>query len=64
MVLDYLFGSTSVLPCEDAADGNDDGDLNIADAVGILQHLFNNGGPLPAPFPNEGQDPTSDSLGC
>ena len=64
MVLDYLFGSTSVLPCEDAADGNDDGDLNIADAVGILQHLFNNGGPLPAPFPDEGQDPTSDSLGC
>lgn len=64
MVLDYLFGSTSVLPCEDAADGNDDGDLNIADAVGILQHLFNSGGPLPAPFPDEGQDPTSDSLGC
>ncbi len=64
MLLDYLFGSLSVLPCPDAADGNDDGDLNIADAVAILQYLFNNAGPLPAPFPDQGQDPTSDSLGC
>lgn len=64
LILDFLFGATTQLICEDAGDTNDDGDINIADAVGALQFLFSGGGPLPAPFPDEGEDPTSDLLGC
>lgn len=64
MVLDYLFGSTLVLPCEDAADGNDDGDLNIADAIKVLQYLFGSGSAPPTPFPDPNFDTTPDNLGC
>ena len=43
---------------------NDDGALDIADAVAILSRLFANAGPLPAPFSECGLDPTADELGC
>ena len=44
----------------DAADANDDGQVNIADAIALLGHLFGGVPSLPAPFPGCGTDPTGD----
>ena len=63
-LLTSLFGGAGEVPCEDAADANDDGALNVADAVYGLTYLFSGGGPPPAPFPEPGVDPTADALGC
>jgi hypothetical protein len=46
----------------DSADANDDGDVDIADAPALLGHLFSDTGPLPAPYPGCGPDPTDDNL--
>lgn len=51
-------------PCPDACDANDDGSVQIADPVFITEYLFSSGPPPAAPFPNVGQDPTADALGC
>ncbi|HAK95667.1 MAG TPA: hypothetical protein DCM87_11850 [Planctomycetes bacterium] len=62
-VLGYLFGGgTTTLLCLDTGDANDDGKVDIADAIKILGHLFANTGPLPAPFPGCGVDPTQDKM--
>ena len=63
-----LFGALAnggeVLGCEDAADSNDDGRINISDAIVVLRHLFQ-GGELPNPGPlASGPDPTCDALTC
>ena len=51
--------------CEDACDGNDDGVLDIGDAVYLLQWLFRGGLIPPAPGPFIfGRDPTEDALDC
>lgn len=63
-ILDRLFRNTTQLICEDAGDCNDDGIIDISDAVTVLQALFNGTGPLPPPYPNTGEDPTADGLGC
>ena len=52
-----------VFNCEDAADANDDGLVNIADAIQILEFLFVGGAPLPEPV-ECGVDPTDDPLDC
>jgi hypothetical protein len=44
----HLFQDT-YLPCPAAAEVNEDGRLNLADAAYILQNLFAAGPPLPAP---------------
>jgi len=62
-ILGYLFAGGDAPRCPDAADANDDGNLNIADAISVLGHLFGGTGPLPAPFPGCGSDPTGDTLG-
>lgn len=65
-MLSYLFipGST-IPPCLDAADVNDSGTVNLLDAVNLLSYLFIPMSPPPvAPFPNCGQDSTTDALGC
>ena len=53
-------------PCADATDANDDGMVDISDAVSILTALFPGGPPLglPAPFAACGLDPTVDPLDC
>ncbi|MBI4602026.1 MAG: hypothetical protein HY721_08700 [Planctomycetes bacterium] len=53
-------------PCDDACDANDDGRLDAADVVFILNYLFVANSPKPpAPGPlRPGKDPTPDSLGC
>jgi hypothetical protein len=63
-ILTSLFVSGEVLECADAADVNDDGDVDIADPIRLLGHLFL-GEPAPAP-PSDGEsgDPTPDLLGC
>lgn len=66
-LLNYLFVSPTVLPCEDACDINDDGGLDISDPVNFLAHLF--AGAAPPAVPNQisgcGADPTpDDALEC
>ncbi|MBI4582515.1 MAG: hypothetical protein HY717_00585 [Planctomycetes bacterium] len=62
-ILSYLFNGGANIPCADAADGNDDGDVDIADAIFTLGRLFLT--PDPFPEPDEwGRDPTEDWLGC
>ena len=50
--------------CPDAMDANDDGDVDIGDTIYCLSFLFSGGLAPPPPHPNEGQDPTADSIGC
>jgi len=54
-------------PCLDACDCNDDGRIDLADAVCILTFLFknSNGDDLPAPGAMSlGADPTHDTMDC
>jgi hypothetical protein len=66
----YLFptgpAGTEFLPdCLDACDSNDDGRIDIADAIRILGWLFRSDPPPPAPGPDQaGLDPTEDKLSC
>ncbi len=58
-------GSPLCLLCADAADTNDDGQLNITDPIFLLQFLFLGGPSPPAPFPECGPDPTAvDGISC
>lgn len=57
--------------CKDACDINDDGAINLADAVFLMNYLFKFGPEPPAPFPDPGIDETVDDptglhpeLGC
>lgn len=59
-----LFINGHAIPCEDAADIDDSGQLDIGDAVLTLHFLFlGNFEPAP-PFPNCGADPSDDSIRC
>ncbi|MGH7378462.1 MAG: hypothetical protein ACREKK_13735, partial [Candidatus Methylomirabilales bacterium] len=60
----HLFVGVAPGRCADAGDANDDGQLDLADAIHALGFLFL-GGPAPSsPFPDCGADPTPDTLGC
>jgi hypothetical protein len=52
------------LACEDAADVDDSGVLDLSDVLRDLRYLFLEGAPPAAPWPGCGIDPTDDSLGC
>jgi hypothetical protein len=53
------------LACLDAADTNDDGLVNLTDALYILYYLFRGGAVPPAPGPDDpGPDVGGASLGC
>ena len=70
----FLTGTWKFNPmCLDACDCNDDGRVDLADAVCILQYLFQFGRFPPAPGPGidmngnpapDGPDPTEDKLDC
>ena len=62
--LSFLFLGGTVPICEDAADVDDLGSVELTDAVYLLNHLFLGGAAPPAPYPEAGQDPTEDALGC
>lgn len=57
-VLLYLFVGTQAPECLDTADADDSGDVELTDAVFILQFLFQRGPPPPSPYPEPGLDPT------
>ena len=60
-----LFDRVDPSSCADAADANDSGALDLADAVFTFAFLFNGGAVPPAPgFMQCGDDPTPDDLGC
>ena len=63
-ILDFLFGGGRVLRCAKAADANDDGAVQITDAVFLLGHLFSGTAAPPEPYPARGLDPTPDGLPC
>ncbi len=50
--------------CLDAADADDSGTIDLSDPVFLLSALFRGGAPPPAPFPECGEDPSDDALGC
>lgn len=62
--LNFLFLGGPRLPCEDAADSNDDGRIGVDDPIQILNRLFLRADPLPPPGDERcGIDPSSDALG-
>ena len=62
-LLNALLGDGELL-CLDACDPNDDGSINIADAIYQLLNFFGDSPPPVAPFPACGSDPTNDDLDC
>lgn len=62
--LSALFLGDTPVPCDDAADVNDDGDVDVSDPVYLLIFLFLGGRPPPPPFPGCDPDPTEDAFGC
>lgn len=62
--LNFLFLGGVVLECPDAADANDNAEIELVDAVYTLNFLFTGGPPPPPPFPAAGLDPSEDTLGC
>ena len=65
VILSLTAGSR--LECEDSADFDDDGTVQLADAVLLLGFIFAAGAAPPEPFSRCGSDPTTDgagNLGC
>jgi hypothetical protein len=61
VALEWLFLGGELTTCEDAADLNDDGGIDISDPVSLLGHLFLGSPPPPPPGPSApGFDPTPD----
>jgi len=64
-LLSFIHGVQIVGGPLDAADVDDNGLINTADAWYLLSYLFTTGAPPPEPFPEPGEDPTADTLeGC
>ncbi len=64
-ILLYLFGGQSnAVACEKAADLDDNGLLDLTDAVSLLGVLFLGVPAPPEPFAACGVDPTQDNLSC
>jgi hypothetical protein len=63
-VLAYLFQGGPAPPCLDSADVNDDGELDLSDAVYLVGFPFAGGSPPPAPHPECGADLPDDDLTC
>ena len=64
-ILDFLFQNGRTPSCMDAADCDDNGEIEITDAIAILQFLFMGGSMPAAPGPVEcGRDPDLDELSC
>jgi hypothetical protein len=60
----HLFISGQEPSCLKAADHDNNGEVEITDAVGILGFLFKGEAAPPAPFPDCGWDPDIDELTC
>lgn len=57
-ILAYLYLGVSVPACPAAADVNDNGIIEPGDYLYLVQFLFQDGPPPPAPYPDPGTDPT------
>ena len=62
-ILLHLFKGAAT-NCQDALDADDNEQINITDAVHLLQFLLNRGPAIPAPYPAAGTDPSGAALGC
>ncbi|MEM7230634.1 MAG: hypothetical protein AAF517_00580 [Planctomycetota bacterium] len=61
----FLFlGDGEAVSCDDAADVDDSGAVNISDGVYLLIHLFQGGRPPVEPLLECGEDPTADEIDC
>lgn len=60
----YLFKAGASPVCEDAADANDDSVIDVADPLACLFGLFEPAFTIPAPYPECGEDSTTDQLDC
>jgi hypothetical protein len=63
-ILEAQFRGGDVPRCDDAADVNDDGGMDLTDVTFFLSWLAAIIPDLPAPFPSQGTDPTLDGLDC
>jgi hypothetical protein len=63
-LLSWLFRDGPDSECRSASDVDDDGTIDITDAVRLLTSRILLPGPLCAPYPDPGSDPTPDDLGC
>ncbi|MFN0057383.1 MAG: hypothetical protein ACKVX7_02915 [Planctomycetota bacterium] len=63
-ILDACFSFVPFNSCIDAYDANDDGEVDISDAVLVLAFLFAQGTAPPAPLTIATPDPTPDGLPC
>ncbi|MBI4602012.1 MAG: hypothetical protein HY721_08630, partial [Planctomycetes bacterium] len=73
VILESIFLGRAALLCEDAADTNDNGSIELTDAVLLLNHLFRSGPAPRLPYPMPGVDgpaagsagtAAEDALGC
>jgi ELWxxDGT repeat protein len=62
--LAVLFASLEAPDCLDALDSDDNGKVDLTDAVYELEYLFLGGPEPPGPFPDCGYDPSPDDLSC
>ncbi len=60
----YLFRGQGPLLCEDAADFDDSGEVDLADPISILTYMFLGGRPPQEPHLECGIDTTKDDLEC
>lgn len=63
-ILLYMFQGAQNVSCEDHADFDDNGNVEIADSISLIRYLFLKGEAPPEPFPNPGTDPTPDANTC
>ena len=64
-IVNRLFLSAGPFACDDAADANDSGSIDLSDAIRVFGFLFQGEPPPLAPGPFEcGNDPTDDALHC
>ena len=62
-VLNFLFSGGEAVSCPDAGDADDNGRLEISDAIYVLNFLFLGSRPPANPGPTTpGSDPTADGL--
>jgi hypothetical protein len=59
-ILSFLFAGGPARDCKDAMDLDDDGEVDVSDAIALLGYLFLRGVPPAPPFPACGQDSAED----